>query len=323
MRKLLSLLKKTEAYSVIQKEKEGGALSHAYLAICKDGGNLTKYLRLLAMQIICKESEPCLTCRNCGLIASDMHADVLVYPREGDGVKVEDIENLIEQSYIKPLETEKKIFILTHAENMNVQSQNKLLKTLEEPPKNVIILIGATSEYGLLSTVLSRVKKLCVKEFTERELIEYFGEDEKVLTAISMSDGTVSDVERLLGDENFEKVQRLSLDIIFKMQSSRDVLEYSERVSELKDDFLLLLSVLELLLRDMLLILEGREDLVKNKRYYEILSKETAYKAGAVMGILDKINQARKRLKFNANKTMLTEWVLFQILEEKYKWQKL
>lgn len=319
---LLSLLKKTEAYSVIKKEKESGALSHAYLAVCKDGEFLTEYLKLLASLIVCKENEPCKTCRNCSLISSNIHTDVLVYPKEGDSVKVEDIEDLIEQSYIKPLEIEKKVFIITHAEKMNAQSQNKLLKTLEEPPKNVVILMGATSEYGLLPTVLSRLKRLSIRDFSEGELLEYFNSP-NARFAVSMCDGTVGDAKRLMQDEGFLAVQEFALSVMLEMKSSKEVLDYSTRITDLKKDFSLILSVLEILYRDLLMVVLGRKEFVKNKQYLERLSKAEGYKEGAVIGILEMINGARARMKFNANQTMLQEWVLFQILEEKYKWQKL
>lgn len=320
---LLSLLKKTDAYSVIKKEKSAGALSHAYLILCKDGDFLTEYLKLLASLIVCGEEEPCLKCRDCKLITSNVHTDVLLYPKvEESVIKVEDVEDLIEQSFVKPLEIDKKIFIITHAEKMNVQAQNKLLKTLEEPPKNVVILIGATGEYGLLPTVLSRVKRLSVRDFNEKELLEYF-HSENAEFAVSMCDGTVGDAKRLMGDEKFLQVQEFCLSVISEMKSSREVLEYSTRMVELKSDFSLVLSVLEMFFRDLLVLIEGKSELVKNKVYLDRLAGITGYKRGAVIEILEMINNARARMKFNANQTMLSEYVLFQILEEKYKWQKL
>ncbi len=319
---LLSLLKKTEAYSVIKKEKEVGALSHAYLAICKDKDSLTEYLKLLAQAIVCEDLEPCLTCRNCSLISSNIHTDIVLYPKEGDAVKVEDIEDLIDQSYIKPLEIDKKVFIITNAEKMNVQSQNKLLKTLEEPPKNVIILIGATSEYGLLPTVLSRVKRLNIRDFKESELLEYFN-NPSVQFAVSMCDGTVGGAKRLIEDEKFVEIQQALLSVILDMKSSKEVLDYSIKITELKSNFSLILSVMEMLFRDLLMVIEDKLELVKNKQYLERLKNSVGYKRGAVIKILENINSARARIKFNANQTMLQEWLLFQILEEKYKWQKL
>ncbi len=323
MIKLQRLIKKTDGYSVIQKEKRAGALSHAYLVLCKDGDNLTDYLKILASGIVCKSDDACFTCRDCKLICGGIHTDVLVYPKEDESVKVEDIEDLIEQSYLKPLELDKKIFIITHAEKMNAQAQNKLLKTLEEPPKNVIIILGATSEYGLLSTILSRVKKLYIREFNEEELKEYFDYDESAKIAISMSDGTVGDVKRLLSDESFSEMQELCLDVIENMKSSRDVLEYSSKITATKSDFSLLLSMLELYFRDMLMAETGATKLAKNSVVLDRLKMAEGYSKGALIGIIECINECRKRAKFNANQNMLTEWALFRILEEKYKWQKL
>jgi DNA polymerase-3 subunit delta' len=71
----------------------------------------------------------------------------------------EEVNELIEESYLKPIEGDKKIFIVNRAESINHVAQNKLLKTLEEPPKGVHIIMGATNEHALLPTIKSRVKK--------------------------------------------------------------------------------------------------------------------------------------------------------------------
>ena len=70
-----------------------------------------------------------------------------------------DIDELIAQTYIKPIESEKRVFALVNTASMNGPAQNKLLKTLEEPPKNVFILMGIENESAILPTVKSRIKK--------------------------------------------------------------------------------------------------------------------------------------------------------------------
>ncbi len=327
MADLLSLVKDTGAYKIIKGDISSSRLSHAYLLITPDGENLLEYLKIFASLIAC-ENGGCGVCRTCRLINENRHADVIVYPKDSEknAVLTEDVTDLIESSYIKPLESDKKIFIINRAETMNAPAQNKLLKTLEEPPKNVYILIGATAEYPLLSTVKSRVKKLEIPPFSADKLISALKDDcpdkTKLYNAVACGDGTVGKAKALYGDENLSQTLDLIADIICNMQSSADVLEYSTKISGLKGDFDGFLSALELTLRDMLCGLSN-EGTVNNKEIYARVKNAKGYNEGALVYALDKINQAYGRKRLNANALMLTEWLLFQILEGKYKWRKL
>ena len=324
---IFSLLKDTGAYKTVYSDKINGTLSHAYLFISPDGENLKEYLKVFARLMCCEEIEPCGKCRTCKLIDSENFSDVLIYPKNGESVLSEDVVSLIEESYLKPIEIDKKIFILSNAESMNAQAQNKLLKTLEEPPQNVHILIGATSEYPLLSTVKSRVKKLEISAFSKEKLFNALtnecADSERLLSAINCGDGTVGKALALYRDENLATAMELAVDLIVNMKSSANVLDYSVKISALKIDVTEFLSVLELLFRDMLVYMQGKDDLVVNKGVIDKIKKIDGYSTGAVINALEKIGESRLRKKFNQSGTMLIEWLLFQILEGKYKWQKL
>ncbi len=319
------LVKDTGAYKIIKGDIGANRLNHAYLLITPDGENLLGYLKIFAKLIAC-DNGGCGECRTCRLIDENRYPDVTVYPSEGkDAVLVEDISSLIEASYVKPLESDKKIFIINHAETMNASAQNKLLKTLEEPPKNVHILLGATNEFTLLSTLKSRVKKLEIPSFGKDKLFSALKEDcpdeAKLFRAIACSDGTVGKTKALYGDENLKEVLDVVAKTIINMQSSSEVLEYSVKIGEL-NDLDSFLSALELTLRDMLV---GLSDVgsVNNNEIYSRVKTADGYTEGALIYALDKINEAYRRKKLNANAQMLTEWLLFQILEGKYKWRKL
>ena len=325
MTDLTALIKDTGVFRAIKGDRERGRLSHAYLILTSDGENLTEYLKIFASLISCACIPQCGECRTCNLIAQGVHPDVILYPKKDGAVAVEDVNALIEESFLKPVECDKKVFIITHAESMNASAQNKLLKTLEEPPQNVHIILGATSEFPLLPTVRSRVKKLEIPAFSTEKIFEALKQDcpdhDKLRVAIACGDGTVGKAKLLYGDQNLKAVTELALDVIVNMQSSKDVLKYSTLIT--KVDFSEFLSVLELLLRDLLVIIQGKEDLAFNISAVSMLKSAERFNTGAVLHALDSVSEANKRKKFNTNATMLTEWLLFQILEGKYKWQKL
>lgn len=327
MTDLLSLIKETGAYRAVEGDKKRGMLSHAYLLITADGANLDNYLKIFSKLIACKDGCACGECRACRLIDEGVYPDVYRFPKDGESITAEEVNLLIEESYIKPIEGDKKIFVLSHAENMNLAAQNKLLKTLEEPPKGVHILLGTTSEFPLLPTVKSRVKKIEIPAFTPEKLFNALKEDypdeQKLKQAIACGDGTVGGVVSLYGDEKLSLVEDLVMDVLVNMQSSKDVLDYSIKISSNCQDISDFITVLKLTLRDLLVLTEGREGEVFNKSKISALKNVQNFCTGSIVYALEHAVEAEKRKKFNANQTMLLEWLLFKILEGKYKWRKL
>ena len=320
------LLKDTLAYKTLKNDKKGGTLSHAYLLINNDEKNLKQYLKEFAKIIMCKEEVPCNNCRDCLLINKEVHSDLLFLPKNDESVVTEDIVKLIEESYYKPIEGEKKVFVIYLAHTMNIHSQNKLLKTLEEPPKNVHIILGATSEYSLLPTIKSRVRKLEIPAFSPEKLLIALGEEcedkEKLERAVKLGDGTLGKAYALYNDENLYQTTSLVRDLLSNMKSSKDVLNYSAKIGELKSGLQEFLSVLEIYFRDLLALFNSKENLVVNKEVLTIGAMENGYNLNSVLNAIEKIEEANVRKSFNTNETMLVEWLLFQILEGKHKWQK-
>ncbi|MBQ9756471.1 MAG: hypothetical protein IJV99_02600 [Clostridia bacterium] len=323
---LTALLKDTNAYGVVKGDLQSNRLSHAYLFLTPDGDNLTEYLKIFAKLIICKDGG-CGKCRACRLIDENSFPDLAIFPKDGESVLVDDVNSLINDSYIKPIECDKKVFIISQAQTMNLPSQNKLLKTLEEPPKGVHILIGATSEFPLLATVKSRVKKLEIPPFSPEKLVSAlkgeYTDLERLNNAVECGDGTVGKAVKLYSDDSLKDAIDLVVDMLINMKSSANVLDYSIKISQTDSELSSFLSVLELILRDMLVISQGKKELCVNKNAEYIMNNSTGFSTGAIINALEKVTESYERKKFNANPTMLVEWLLFQILEGKYKWQKL
>lgn len=83
---------------------------------------------------------------------------------------MEDAEKITEESALKPVEGNRKLFVVGDFAEATVQAQNKLLKLLEEPPAGVCFLLGATVTFPVLPTVLSRAEKLEIPAFSVKEV---------------------------------------------------------------------------------------------------------------------------------------------------------
>jgi DNA polymerase III gamma/tau subunit len=171
------------------------------------------------------------------------------------------------------------------------------------------------------------VKKLEIPPFSAKKLFDALKDDytdlEKLKTAISFADGTVGKVIENYDDDNLQIVTERVVKAFLELKSSKDVLEFIAQMNEEKIDFGEFLSVYELAVRDLLVSKTGGENLVKNKDIYNRIKSAPNFSVGAMTQILEKISQANERKKANANAQMLVEWFLFQVLEAKFKWQKL
>ena len=319
---LMPLFRETNAYRTVREELSAGRLSHAYLVLSADGENLPNYLKILAKMIVADGDE-----RAEDLIERGVHPDVLTFPVNGKAVLKEDVAKIIEESYLKPVEGDRKLFLINDGESMLAVSQNKLLKTLEEPPKGVCIIIGATSEFPLLSTVKSRLKKLVIPPYDNERLFNALKDDcpvtDRLIEAIACGDGTVGKAVALYKDEELERTIDIAVDVICNMQTSRSVLEYSVVIAGSKDGISGFLPVFQLLIRDMLAYHTAGDGAVSNKKLFDRIKNAQGFSTGACVRIAESITEAQRRLNANANPQAVTEWLLFATLEGKHIWQKL
>lgn len=306
------VIRNTNAYKIIYGEKKRGELSHAYLIVCPDGVMLKTYMKLFASLIMCENDGACGECRPCRLIDKEAYADCDFYPKDGDKIKTADIDDLVSKTIIRPIESDIRMFVLVGAENMTAEAQNKILKTLEEPPRNVCILIGATTDNALLPTVKSRVKRLDVPPFSDGEIRRALGDEypdkAKLESAIALGGGKIGSVIKAYTDGNAEKMQAFCREVLFSMRSSKDVVKYSSKIN--KDNIKDFISILKSEVANLL---------VKDNRKAE----DYGYVTGALIAISDMLSEKERALYYNANAVMVADSVLLAILGEKYKWQKL
>lgn len=313
------LIKNTTAYKIFTGDKQNDTLSHATLIVCDDSYMLKKYLKIFASALMCSESEPCFNCRTCRLIESETFSDVAFYPT-GEKLVVDDVDELISKCYVKPLESDKKLFVVSNMQDANTASQNKLLKILEEPPKNTYILLGTTSTYPILTTVLSRVKRLEIPSFTDdaiySELKNTYTDLDRLNTAIKLSNGKIGEVISRYQSGETEDVESLVIDAFNNMKTSRDVIKYSCKITkENVADFVVITSKI---ISEVSAIITNSKT-AKNAKLNGIIEK---YSLGAIVFIGEKLREAEKALAFNGNATAIADGLLFGIVEGKNKWSK-
>ena len=122
------------------------------------------------------EKRPCDSCKSCHAFNHGNHPDVIYFQplKNGKTYTIEDVrEQLLETVDLKPFQYEKKIYIIEKADTLNIQSQNALLKTLEEPPAHAVFLLLAERAEAFLPTILSRVVVMKIRPLSAETIADY------------------------------------------------------------------------------------------------------------------------------------------------------
>ncbi len=303
-------------------------ISHAYIFHGEAGSGKKMMARLFAMALQCEEtgSKPCTTCRSCKQTASGNQPDIKWVTHEKPNViSVEEIRTqIVNDVDIKPYSSKYKIYIVEDAQLMNQQAQNALLKTIEEPPAYVVILLLTTNADAFLQTVLSRCVMLDFKPIPTMEMKKYLMEnlqvtDYKADVAIAFSGGNLGKAIKLASSEHFSELKENVLQVVkfIDRMDVAQVVDAVKRVSVYKlevDDYL---DLMTMWYRDILMYKVSRNvgALVFKDEYKYILEQATKFSYEGTEKVLQAIYKVKTRLKANVNFDLTIELMLLTIKE--------
>lgn len=321
---IIEIYKNSSSHKVISCDLMANMLNHCYLLSSVDDELREKFALYIAKEILCKnDSKPCDKCINCEKINHTNMVDLKVFPEKDKSLVVEDIANIVSDSYIRPIESEYKIYILNNFDNCTVQGQNKILKTLEEPPQNVIFILTCSNINNVLTTILSRSKKI-TESTLQISVVEEYLKDMNINNAeviAGMSGGNISNALKLIKNNNVNEIISLIYDILLNLRSSSDVLKYSSKVLALKKDIEFFIDTFVTVLRDIVVFRNGGELSFKNatKNY---ASLGAIYNNEMIEKISKKICLIVNKMEFNCNINSVVDKFLLDILEVKFLCQK-
>lgn len=320
----IDLYLQSQTHKVLSMDIKSNMLNHSYLISSKDDLLRRELCFFVAKEICCTGIQrPCNKCNNCLKISHGNMVDLEVYPKDEKSLVVEDIANIVRSSFVRPMDSEYKIFLLNNFDECTVQGQNKLLKTLEEPPQNVIFILSVKNIGQVLPTILSRSKKI-EEPILSIDTITKFLEDRKVVGAkmiAGMSDGQISNAINIAENKDALSIINLALDTLKNFRSTKELLDYSSKILALKKEIPFFLDSLISILRDVSVFGSTNELYFENfKNDYVYLSKE--YTKEMIAKITAKINEIFVKQEFNCNMTGVVDQLLLDILEVKFLCQK-
>ena len=174
-----------------------GKISHAYLFTGPRGTGKTSTARILAKSLNCIEGptvNPCGKCASCVDITNTVPIDVIEIDAASNR-KVEDAQNILEKIQYVPVNGKYKIYIIDEVHMLTNTAFNALLKTVEEPPKNVVFILATTESHKVLDTIKSRCQRFDFRRITTDDIakhLRYISDKEN----IKISDGALYSIAK-------------------------------------------------------------------------------------------------------------------------------
>lgn len=243
-----NILGNEEAKRILENSVKLDKISHSYTFIGQSGIGKFMIAKEFAKAILCQgEQKPCNRCEACIKFNGENNPDIqIIDETEEKSIKTETIKEMVKGVYEKPISSAKKVYIINDSQKMTKEAQNSLLKTLEEPPEYVVIILIAENENLLLNTIKSRCAKIKFNPLTNNEVVKILKEkyeyDEVSSNILEVAGGSVTHALSVQGKEElfneikstFSNLERLNIidllnkkDILFKDKDAiYEILDY-------------------------------------------------------------------------------------------------
>ena len=324
-----------KAVNTLKRGLQSGRVSHAYLITGPRNVGKMTLAQDLARAVNCTEDDrPCDRCNQCQRISDGLHADVRIIGLEtldgGEGrarmnITIDQMRQAQRDASLRPYEGLFRVFIVDGAELLSEEAANSLLKTLEEPPDQVIFVLLATDLDRILPTIISRCTRLDLRplplESVSGEIETNHGvEHQEAVEIARISRGRVGWAIRAARDPELMKRRTENLQVI--EETVRSGLEgrfsYCERMAaRFTQNRESVYQELDLWLdwwRDVLVIREGVPDIANNlSRIDSLKAIASSLDSGQVVRAIKAAQETRKYLERNVNPRLALEQFMLSV----------
>ncbi len=303
-------------------------VGHAYIFNGPAGIGKEKVAQLFAGLLLCKQPQSgstCGMCNACLLYRNGTNPDYNRIDIKDISIGVDSIREIQSDVAVKPMYSKRKVYVIGDAVKMTDQAQNGLLKTFEEPPPFVVVILLTSNYEMLLETIRSRAQRFNFRRYTYEQvcqaLVERYGSGSNLLElAAGYADGNIGVALELADSGEFATLRERVFELIAGVSKGTmdDILQFIDFLDANKERIGLLLDIILLYYRDLLLVCEtGNEKLLINSDKKDmIFFNARLYSSRRVIDSIAAIEAVRRALKQNANYQLAIENMLIKFRED-------
>ncbi len=304
-------------------------VSHAYIIEGERGSGKKLLAESFAKLLLCEKGGevPCGQCTSCIQMETMNHPDVIrVKHAKPATISVDDIrEQIVGTADVMPYKGPYKIYIVDEAEKMNAQAQNAVLKTIEEPPPYVVILLLTSNRGTFLPTILSRCILLMVRPVSDSLVRKHLTDHCEVSKDLAdfctkFAMGNIGRAMECAQSEDFAAMRDLIIDLMKKVSdiTPKEAEAGAKDLSIYKNNIQDCLDMMTMWFRDILFmktVPEGEEspEKVFQKEYSVLYQQSERLSLEDLNRIFLLLQQTRKRLRANVSFEMTLEMTLLEI----------
>ncbi|MCR5357357.1 MAG: DNA polymerase III subunit [Lachnospiraceae bacterium] len=305
-------------------------VSHAYIINGEKNAGKEFIANTFAMALQCENRDengnPCMECHACKQAITNNQPDIKTVIHEKPGtIGVEDVRlQIVSDVYVRPYSSRWKIYIVNDAEKLSIQAQNALLKTLEEPPEYVVIMLLTSNISSLLPTIISRSIVLNMRPVDDKTVRKYLMErihipDYQADICVAFARGNIGKAKHLATSEDFDNIKNDAVRVL-KYADEMDMNEFVSAVNQISaykmniDDYL---DILLIWYRDVLMLKATNDvdNLIFKDEVRAIRERAGRSSYEGIEKIIETIDKTKVRLKANVNFELAMELLLLAIKE--------
>lgn len=259
-----------------------GLLNQAYIFEGPEGINILESAKLFAAALTCKNKSiaPCGTCAVCNLSYAGTNPDIsFIGTGDKKSIGVDRIRELSKDVYIRPFESENKVYIIEDGAALTAEAQNAMLKILEEPPEYAFFIIITPSSALLLPTVISRCSCVRFTPLDENKMRRYItgkypDTTENIDFLVRFSQGIPRRADDIINDPDFEPLRQEAFNMLTPLLSKHKISAYTvtEFLENHKERSELIFDLWQSFLRDIMLIQNNAQSFIVNADLNDKLS---------------------------------------------------
>jgi len=310
------------AVALLRSGLSAGRVAHAYLLSGPPQIGKRTLALALAQALNCAAPDaPCGRCSSCLKIARGVHPDIRLISGEGPGgsIKIEQMRALQHEAVLAPYEGRCRVFVLRQMEQATLEAANSLLKTLEEPPAQVILVLTAVHAESLPRTIVSRCQHLGLRPVAA-PAIEQALRDKGIVPSQArflarLSGGRLGWALQAAADENLLHQRQQDLDLLVRLLTAGRV-ERLASAHEASGDPATARQLVELWTcwwRDLVLFGQGAEGLINTDQLEQYRSVSGQLAPAHTLAVLQSLQATAAHLEANVNTRLALEGLFLQL----------